>query len=206
MTTDRVVLRSSGGIWIFCGLGALLIFLLGDAVVRGAFTFALSAAPWLLFILWGAYMLLARPCVVATPKTLILVNITRTHLVPWARITDLTSRFQLTVHCDDGRSIRSWGAPSVGVERPSMGTAYSRMNAREENQRAAGVRRRTVRALPLLPVSRLIEQARDRWELQDFSATHSDDAARVTTRIAGIPLALGALIAVLCLLQLLLGG
>lgn len=186
-------------------MGTLLIFLLGDALVRGAFTFALSATPWMLFALWGGYMLLVRSCVIVTTKALILVNIARTHHVPWARITDLTSRFQLTVHCDDGRSIRSWGAPSVGAERPTMGTAYSRMNVRTQNQRASGVRRRTVGALPSLPVSRLIEQARDRSELQDPPATPAEKMVQVTTRVASIPLAIGAILAVLCMLQLLFG-
>ena len=223
---DRMVLRSTSSVWIFVVLSAFLVFLVGDAVLRGAVSFALGASPWILLAIWSAYMLLLRPCVVVQPCGLTIVNIVRTHRVPWARVTDLTSRFQLTVHLDTGRKITSWGAPSIGTERPSVASAYSRRDAHEQSMRASGVRRRNVRAVPSLPTSRLIERARDAWETRELSRegaevaasaatgpavtgpviTEPAAAARVSTRIATVPVAIGVILIALCALQVLSPG
>lgn len=215
---DRMVLRSTSSVWIFVVLSAFLAFLVGDAVLRGAVSFALGASPWILLAIWSAYMLLLRPCVVVQPAGLTIVNIVRTHRVPWARVTDLTSRFQLTVHIDNGRRITSWGAPSIGTDRPSVASAYSRRDAHQQSMRASGVRRRNVRAIPSLPTSRLIERARDAWELRELSREGADvaatvatgpaapqpaEAAHVTTKIAAVPVAIGVILVALCALQVL---
>jgi hypothetical protein len=162
--TEQVTLRATGGLWTFATLCALTIFLFADSLTRGAIVFSLQTAPWALLILFVSYATLVRPCVVITPTELRLVNILRTHRLPWARIEDVTSRFQLRVCLDDGRRITSWGAPSVGLDRPSVRGAVEATDGRELAARASGVRRR--QRIPIAnPTSKLIiERARTQWQ------------------------------------------
>jgi hypothetical protein len=166
---ERITLRSTSSVWIFVVLSAIGAFLIGDAMVREAFSVWLVDGPWTLLVILAGYATLARPRVVVSGDGLLVVNILRVHHIPWSRVADLTSRFQLTVHLDDGRKVTSWGAPAVGVERPTALEPLARQTAGQ--QRASGVRRPTVKAAPAMASALVISRARDRWEAgRDHSA------------------------------------
>jgi hypothetical protein len=161
----RVTLRATGGYWILGVTAALVLFFVVDAVSRGAWTFALAALPWELLAVWVVYVVLVRPCVVVEPAKLSIVNIGRVHEIPWTRVDSITSRFQLSVILDDGRRIVSWGAPSVGLDRPSiLGDSSRRRQGVDHQDRASGVRDGgRGDAAQAVPAARLIEQAHEQW-------------------------------------------
>lgn len=114
--TERVVLRGRLGMWTTGLLGALALWMLVDAAVRGAWTLVVLASPWLLALVMLCWALLVRPCVEVRRDGLRVVNLLRTHQVPWAEIEHLSVRYQLMVERTDGRVLRAWGSPTV--ERP----------------------------------------------------------------------------------------
>ncbi|TPW73115.1 PH domain-containing protein [Schumannella sp. 10F1B-5-1] len=162
---ERLVLRSPSSIWLLVAVGALAVFLLGDAIVRAQWGVALRALPWLALGAWLVFAVLVRPSVVVTRERLEIVNVWRRFVLPWQRIDHLESRYQLRAHLDDGRLIRSWGAPAAGLDRAPRAVA--------EDQREQAARRgRSRNALP--PTDLVIE----RWRA---AAAERDDRAGVVS-------------------------
>jgi hypothetical protein len=118
---ERLVMRASGGLWPTIVLAVVTILLAGDAVLRGRIDLALRILAVAALVFWFYWAVLIRPHIVATPATLTLVNVWATHVIPWQRISRLTSVYQLIVTLDDGRVIRSWGAPAAGPQRRRPG-------------------------------------------------------------------------------------
>jgi hypothetical protein len=178
------VLRPASALWTFGIVAAFLLWLFTDAVIRGAWAYALSALPWLLLILWVVYVVMLRPCVALGPDGITIVNVFRRHRIPWTLVDDFTTRFSLLVRLTDGRAIRSWGAPSTGIDRPfQTGSPDSRFAAPEQ-PRAAGVRRpgssgSTAGRRPGQPtIGSIIEGARDRWDSADSPHSTGDGGPR----------------------------
>lgn len=168
----RIVIRRRGGIILASAVSIFALYLLGDAIVRGAGDLVALAVPWLGLIVWLAWWLLASPAVAVTAEGLENIGPIRRRFVPWSEITALTARFSLDVHTRDGRSLRFGSAPSTGIDRP-VGFARSREERRREN------------------TATLIETARD-----ELRSVPSGPAARQETRrlrIGEILLALGLL-------------
>ncbi|MFD3446420.1 PH domain-containing protein [Microbacteriaceae bacterium 4G12] len=169
---ERIVLRPASSLWTFGIVAAFVLWLFVDAVLRGATEFALTALPWLLLILWTVYVLMLRPCVALGPDGITIVNVFRRHRIPWALVDDFTTRFSLLVRLKDGRAIRSWGAPSTGIDRPFQTGSSDARFAAPEPPRAAGVRRTgpgglggpARRSEPT--IGSIIEGARDRWDAE----------------------------------------
>ena len=165
------MLRPASALWTFGIVAAFVVWLFADAVLRGATEFALTALPWLLLILWAVYIVMLRPCVALGPDGITIVNVFRRHRIAWSLVDDFTTRFSLLVRLTDGRAIRSWGAPSTGIDRPSQnGSSDARFAA--PGSRAAGVRRSgpgglgrpSRRSEPT--IGSIIESARDRWDVE----------------------------------------
>jgi hypothetical protein len=176
------VLRPASAPWTFGLVAAFLLWLFSDAVIRGAWEFAVSVLPWMLLILWLVYVVMLRPCVALGPDGITIVNVFRRHLIPWHLVDDFTTRFSLLVRLKDGSAIRSWGAPSTGIDRPfQTGSAGGRF-AMPEQPRASGVRRsggtgrESQRRLPDPTIGTIIEGARDRWD-----TTWTGDSAAPTS-------------------------
>lgn len=179
----RVVIRSTFGFWLAGLAAALVVAFTVDALARGAWLFAVTTLPWQLLVVWVIVVVTVRPCVVVTPDALTIINVGRVHVLPWPRIEDIVSRYQLVVTLVGGRRITSWGAPSLGVDRPSI---TGRMLSRDPRPgqdpsagRASGMRAPRPRQ-PALSSAALIEGARDQWESATASATHDSDPVRST--------------------------
>lgn len=160
---NRTTLRSTSGYWILGVTGLLMAFFIVDAISRGAWSFALQALPWELLVLWIVYLVLVRPCIIVEPAQLTIVNVGRLHEIPWPRMEDATSRYQLTVLLRDGRKITSWGAPTAGLDRPSMLGGRSGRQGVDHQDRAAGVRRPGRVGNEGPTAIQLIERAHERW-------------------------------------------
>ncbi|MFZ4894097.1 hypothetical protein ACL9RL_06575 [Plantibacter sp. Mn2098] len=173
-----MTLRSTGGYWILAVTAALIVFFIIDAVSRGAWTFALLALPWELLAVWVVYVVLVRPCIIIEPTKLSLVNVGRVHEIPWGRIREVASRYQLVIELTDGRRIVSWGAPTTGLDRPSIMGDRSGRQGVDYQDRAQGVRRpgRADGAGP--NANRLVEEAHERWARVDV-----DGPTTVTSRL-----------------------
>ncbi len=120
--TRRVVLRGSLGLVILALVSALSIFLLGDAVLRGAWNVLAVAAPACALVCWVLWVLLASPAVVASRDGVQLVGPLRRRFVSWNDIVAMYSRYLLTIERRDGRRMVAFGAPTAGVDR-AVGTA-----------------------------------------------------------------------------------
>lgn len=171
---DRIVIRRRGGIILASVVSAFALYLLGDALLRGAGALVALAAPWLGLIVWLAWWLLASPAVAVTADGLENIGPLRRRFVPWAEITALTARFSLDVHTRDGRTLRFGSAPSTGIDR-SVGFARSREERRRENTAA------------------LIETARDELRARSTAAASSSHTARPRLRGREILVTLGLL-------------
>lgn len=167
---DRVVLRSARGVGLVLAVVVIELFLLGDALVRGAALLALLTAPWLALIAWIAYLLLGRPCVVLTTAGVELVNVLRVHFAPWHEVAGIRSRFQVRVELTGGRMLRSWGAPTSSVDRPTVSDLRPSTSARNR----------------VIPAQVIIERFRAAHELVDPRST--------TTTRWDLPAILGTLV------------
>jgi hypothetical protein len=174
---DRLVLRGGSGWWLLGGSGAVAILLIVDAVVRGNIPVALRALPWLALALWLIWVVLVRPCIVVTRERLEIVNVCTRHSVPWDRIAHLTSRFQLRAELDDGRSLRSWGAPTAGIDRAPRSASRDEHTAHQPADPRTGRRGGSRAALP--PVDLVIA----RW--RTAAAERDDRAGRPTASSGG---------------------
>jgi len=146
---DRLVLRASSGIGFFLVVGGLTVYLLVDALARGAVDLVSRALPWLALLDWVFYLVMVRPSVVLTRAGITIVNVFVVHRVPWSSIEDIRTRFQVKVVLRGGRIIRSWGAPTSG-SRSSTGFG------------PPGVRSSAARGQN--PVHQVIEDWRERYE------------------------------------------
>jgi hypothetical protein len=114
-TARPVVLRQSGAVlvpvsvWIFCGAAVV------DAVVEGTTGYAIRVAVLMATIAFGAWVVLASPCLVVERDGLRIVNPFRVHWIPFGALDNVTVRGLTTVTArqDSGalRSVTSWNAP-----------------------------------------------------------------------------------------------
>jgi hypothetical protein len=101
---------------------SVVVAVLGVAVVAfvaatSGVTDAVLTLPWVLLFVASCWAIYWRPCVVVSNGGVRLVNVTRTIDVPWPSITDVETRYALTLVTAYGR-FAAWAAPA-----PSAGTA-----------------------------------------------------------------------------------
>ena len=117
----RVVLRSTSGYWLVGVATAVMIFLLGDAAIRGFGGVVATAAPWMALVLWVMYLVLIRPALIVETDLLRVVNPFADHDIAWEAIAGYETKFQLNVVLKDGVKIGAWGGPKVSPGRPRLG-------------------------------------------------------------------------------------
>lgn len=107
-------LRSTSSIVSF-GLSVILVvFLFGDAAVRGSWGLVARWLPLAVFLLWCLWVLLCRSSVRVERGALVVTNMLRSHTVPWSRVESIDYRPQLRLQLDDGHRLDCWGGPTVG--------------------------------------------------------------------------------------------
>jgi hypothetical protein len=105
-----VVLRSRFGQVLVVLLAAVAVAATGGALLRGDVGLLAHLVPALALVVVGAWALFWRPAVGITPVEVELVNILRTVSVTWPAITDVETRWALTLVTADGR-YTAWAAP-----------------------------------------------------------------------------------------------
>jgi hypothetical protein len=94
--------------WVLVGFATLLV---GDAVLRGAWTTVFAYLPPVLLALWVFWLVLWRTSVRAEVDRVVVRNLARVHEVPWSRVAEVRQRGQVVLELDDSRRLICWGAP-----------------------------------------------------------------------------------------------
>lgn len=150
------VFRTASGTVALVVVAAIAVIFLGDAVLRAGWGEMLLIAPWLLLIVWGAYVSGFASTIRTDAAGATVQNLLRRTRVPWAAVTDIVLRYQVAFVLDDGREVRAFGGPMLG--RPG------RLDAA-----ASATSPRHVPA-PL----RQLELIRAPWQAADAAAPHGD--------------------------------
>lgn len=82
-------------------------------VAFGDVSVLLRATPAVAFVAFGSYVFFWAPLLRINPTEIEIVNPLRTQKIGWRAITDISTRWNLTV-VTGGRSIEAWAAPSRG--------------------------------------------------------------------------------------------
>ncbi|MDL5350650.1 PH domain-containing protein [Microbacterium sp. zg-YB36] len=114
---ERRIFRATSATISLIVAGVAGALVLGDALVRGGLGQTLLLAPWVLLIVWVVYAVVYVPRVEMDAEGITVVNVLRTTRVPWPRVTDMDTRWQLVVHLDDGSRVGAFGGPSLRRSR-----------------------------------------------------------------------------------------
>lgn len=111
----EIILRQRSGPIITIVVWAFLAFLLGDALVRGAWETVGRFGPALLLIGWIAFTVLWRPALIVGCEAVEVRELVRTTTVPFARIRDIRLGSTVAIEATSAngavKTIRPWNAP-----------------------------------------------------------------------------------------------
>lgn len=130
------VLRGPASVVVFAALVLLGAALLADAVVRGRWDTTVASLPAVALVVWGAWLVFARPCLRLHGQGLTIVNVLRTTDVPWGEVDDIVLRHQVVVVTRSGERLLSWGAPSSARSRVAPSRTAGQV--RESSGRISG--------------------------------------------------------------------
>ena len=91
---------------------AVVVFLLGDAVVRAGSVRMLLLAPWVLIALWLVYVAAAASHVRTPAAGVTVQNFVRRTSFGWRHLRDVNFRWQLEFSLDDGSTVTAMGGPA----------------------------------------------------------------------------------------------
>lgn len=92
----------------------MVVFLLGDAVVRAGIGDAVLLAPWPLLALWFVYVSSFASSLEVDDDGATVQNLLRVVRIPWARVQELEWRWQVEFRLDDDTRVRAIGGPLEG--------------------------------------------------------------------------------------------
>jgi len=102
--------------WVLCA-----VFWLAAAAHSGWST-VLGEAPTIALISTVVYAVFGRPRVIVRPDDVLLRNVVRDVSIPYSAITDIDTRYVLTVTTVDGSKHQAWAAPAGGRIRAARVT------------------------------------------------------------------------------------
>lgn len=116
-------------------VGGIVVFVLGDLILRGAWTLLARVLTWALLAAWAYWMILWRTRLQVGDRRIVIQNFARITEIPWARVTELRERPVFTVVLDSAATVASW---AVNVPRTARGSSrYSETIERVDEIRAA---------------------------------------------------------------------
>ncbi|MCR2762237.1 PH domain-containing protein [Microbacterium sp. zg.B48] len=157
---------------LVCALGAVVLFWTDAADgIRYVWPIVLVA-----FVAWALFW---RPSLTVQEHGITVVNVLRTHFVPWPAITAIDTRYALTLHTVAGR-VGVWAAPAPGRHR-TLGLAHKDFDGVGASARGAHGSLRPADAITT-PTGNLAQVIRGRWEgLRDAGAfAHGVDRDAMT--------------------------
>jgi hypothetical protein len=93
---------------------AVVVFLLGDAVIRAGLLDAALLAPWPLLALWCVYVSAFASDLTVDRDAITVQNMLRVIRIPWHRVSDIQWQWQVEITSDTGERVRAIGGPVQG--------------------------------------------------------------------------------------------
>lgn len=123
-------LRSRGTAFLLVLSTALVVVLLGDAVIRAGLRSALLLAPWMLLGLWAVYAAGVASSVRIERDGVRVQNLLRRTFAPWGRVKRIDMRWQVELALDDGSTLACFGGPArMRPQRLGPGRALEEVDA-----------------------------------------------------------------------------
>lgn len=146
-------------------VGGVLVLVL--VATTGGVADAVLTLPWVALFAVACWAVYWRPRVEVSDGGIRLVNVTRTIDVPWPAVTDVETRYALTLVTCDGR-FRAWAAPAPGAGAALRAASRSRRQLGGDGQAV------TPGEVPGTPSADAATVVRRRWaRLRD--AGHLDE-------------------------------
>ncbi len=92
--------------WLAAALGVVLV---GDPVLRGDLVLVAVTAPIVALALWVLWMVLFHPHIRYDEQKVVVTNIGRVHVLPWSRVVAVRQTLSLGFELEDGRRIAATG-------------------------------------------------------------------------------------------------
>jgi hypothetical protein len=109
--TNEYTLRSGSSVLAFWAGAVIIAIVLGVSIVLADWQgVALILLPALL-VVWVLWMGLYRPAIRYNESRAVVVNMGRTHLLPWARVETVRQRIGLDFELEGGRIVTAAGVP-----------------------------------------------------------------------------------------------
>jgi hypothetical protein len=109
---DRYVMRSASSVIAFwVGAGVLLVVIAIPLVQANWRVLSFLLAPALL-LAWMFWIVLYRPAVRYDPARAVVVNIGRSHVLPWGHVTNVHQGIGMIFDLDSRRPIQAVGVPA----------------------------------------------------------------------------------------------
>lgn len=178
--TGEYTLRSGSSVIVFWLGVAVMAILVATPLARAdwrVFAFVLAPA---LVVTWVLWIALYRPAVRYDESRAVVVNIGRTHVLPWHRVTGVRQSLGVDFELDGGRVVKA-----VGVPPP-----------RRPGNLARNFDRRTRPAYDFNRNAEILEGFR-------VAAAPTDES--VVSRWDAIPLAIGAVLIIAVVIEVFIG-
>ncbi len=176
----RYTLRSGSSVVVFWVGAAVMAIIVGTSFAGGdwrVFAFVVAAA---LLIVWALWIALYRPAVHYDERQAVVVNIGRTHVLPWARVESIRQRLGLDFELEGGRTVTC-----VGVPPP-----------RRVGNVASALDRRT------RPINHYDTNAE---LLESVRVAAAPNADQIVSRWDALPLVIGAVLVIAVVVEVLVG-
>ena len=112
-----ISLRHSSALWVPAVIWLFCLFAVVDAIAEGTPGFAVKVGLLVAGIALVVYVVLAKPALILDNEGITVVNVLRTHRVPFGALVDVRVRglTSIVARTADGgqQSITSWNAPGV---------------------------------------------------------------------------------------------
>jgi len=87
------------------------VVLIGWPLVAGQWQLAAWALAPALLLAWVLWIVLYRPSVRYDEERVVVTNIGRVHVVPWAQVASVDQGLNLVFRLRDGQVLNAWGSP-----------------------------------------------------------------------------------------------
>lgn len=111
-----VTLRNSQAVWVPAVIWVFCAFVLVDAIVEGTAVYAIRVGLLMAAVAFIVFVTLAKPALMVNNEGLTVVNVARTHRIPFGALIDVRvgGLTNLVARTPQGeRKITSWNAPGV---------------------------------------------------------------------------------------------
>ncbi len=109
--TGEYTLRSGSSVVVFWIGAVVMAVVIATPLARSDWrVFVFAVAPALLLV-WALWIALYRPAIRYDARRAVVVNMGRTHVLPWPRVAGVRQRLGIDFELDSGRVVKAVGVP-----------------------------------------------------------------------------------------------